>query len=153
MSDHKFDAIDRAILTFIQSNGRAAYADIGAHAGLSVSAVNERLKKLQNAGAIRGYGAILEPAAIGLEVLAYVSVLIDWSVHNEAFLEAVMDMPEVLECHHVTGDWSYLLKIRTRSNDALEDVISNRIKLLPGVTRSQTVIALKSPKESAVLPV
>ena len=100
MSEPKFDAINRAILTFIQNNGRAAYADIGAHAGLSVSAVNERLKKLQNAGAIRGYGAILEPAAIGLEVLAYVSVLIDWSVHNEAFLEAVMDMPEVLECHH-----------------------------------------------------
>ena len=153
MSAPKFDAIDRAILTFIQSNGRAAYADIGTHAGLSVSAVNERLKKLQNAGAIRRYGAILEPSAIGLDVLAYVSVLIDWSVHDDAFLEAVMDMPEVLECHHVTGDWSYLLKIRTRSNDALEDVISNRIKLLPGVTRSQTVIALKSLKESAVLPV
>ena len=80
-------------------------------------------------------------------------MLIDWSAHNDAFLEAVLAMPEVLECHHVTGDWSYLLKIRTRSNDALEDVISNRIKLLPGVTRSQTVIALKSPKESAVLPV
>ena len=78
--------------------------DIGIHVGLSVSAVNERLKKLQNGGAIRHYGAILEPSAIGLDVLAYVSVLIDWSVHNDAFLEAVMDMPEVLECHHVTGD-------------------------------------------------
>jgi len=149
----RLDETDRAILDYIQRHGRAAYAEIGAHAGLSVSAVNERLKKLQAAGAIRGYGAVLEPAAVGLEVLAYVSVLIDWSAHNASFLEAVLDMPEVLECHHVTGDWSYLLKIRTRSNDALEDLISNRIKLLPGVTRSQTVIALKSPKESSVLPV
>ncbi|WP_193188903.1 Lrp/AsnC family transcriptional regulator [Nisaea sediminum] len=153
MTDPRLDETDRAILDYIQRHGRAGYAEIGAHAGLSVSAVNERLKKLQAAGAIRGYGAMLEPAAVGLEVLAYVSVLIDWSAHNESFLEAVLAMPEVLECHHVTGDWSYLLKIRTRSNDALEDVISNRIKLLPGVTRSQTVIALKSPKESAVLPV
>lgn len=147
------DDLDRAILAVIQRDGRAAYAEIGAEVGLSVSAVNERLKKLQASGAIKGFTAVISPAAVGLDVLAYISVLIDWSAHNDAFLEAVMAMPEVLECHHVTGDWSYLLKVRTRSNDALEDLISNRIKKLSGVTRSETVIALKSPKETSALPV
>jgi len=146
------DDTDIAILTLLQTDGQLSYAEIGARVGLSPSAVNERLRKLHGRGAIAGTTVRIDPAVMGLGVLAFISVLIDWSEHDAAFSDAVRAMPEVLECHHVTGDWSYLLKVRTRDKDALEDLISNRIKALPGVTRSETVIALRTDKETMALP-
>ncbi|MBT5264469.1 MAG: Lrp/AsnC family transcriptional regulator [Rhodospirillaceae bacterium] len=147
------DDIDRQIIAALQDDGRASPGEVGVLVGLSVSAVNERMRKLREAGVITGYSARIDPDAVGLGVLAFISVLIDWSEHNAAFLDAVEGMADVLECHHVTGDWSYLLKVRTRSNAALEELITNQIKTLPGVTRSETVIVLRAAKETAALPV
>ena len=147
------DQTDIQIIALLQEDGRTSLAKIGAAVGLSTSAVNDRLKGLRARRVLSGTTVIVDPAKVGLEVLAFISVLIDWSAHNEAFSRAVRDMPEVLECHHVTGDWSYLLKVRTRDNDALEDLISNRIKALPGVTRSETVFAVGTDKETTRLPI
>ena len=148
MDDH-----DRKILHFIQAQGRASYAEIGAAAGLSVSAVNERLKKLERQGAIRGWMALIEPAAAGCPVLAFVEVMIERPEQEPAFLALVRDEPAILECHHVTGDWSYLLKVRAPDIVALEDLLARRIKALPGVPRSRSVVVLSSAKDSPVLPV
>jgi Lrp/AsnC family leucine-responsive transcriptional regulator len=93
----------------------------------------------------------INPSKIGLNILAFISVLIDWNEANEAFGTAIHSIPEVLECHHVTGDWSYLLKVRAKDNDALEELISNRIKRLPGVTRSETIFVLSTDKETTEL--
>ena len=147
------DETDIAIIALLQNDGGLSHAEIGAGVGLSTSAVNDRLRKLHVRGVITGSMVTVDPAKVGLGVLAFISVLIDWSAHSAAFGEAVQAMPEVLECHHVTGDWSYLLKVRTRDNDALEDLISNRIKALPGVTRSETIFALHTDKETMALPV
>jgi Lrp/AsnC family transcriptional regulator, leucine-responsive regulatory protein len=146
------DRTDIAIIGLLQEDGGLSLARLGKRVGLSTSAVNDRLKNLRAGGVLSGTTVIVDPSKIGLGVLAFISVLIDWSVHNEAFSRAVKDMPEVLECHHVTGDWSYLLKVRTRDNDSLEDLISNRIKALPGVTRSETVFAVGTDKETTRLP-
>jgi Lrp/AsnC family transcriptional regulator, leucine-responsive regulatory protein len=147
------DKTDIAIIALLQADGRMSLAKIGASVGLSISAVNDRLRGLRARGVLSGTTVIVDPAKVGFGVLAFISVLIDWSAHNEAFSRAVRDMPEVLECHHVTGDWSYLLKVRTRDNDSLEDLISNRIKALPGVTRSETVFAVGTDKETTRLPI
>ena len=85
-------------------------------------------------------------------MLAFISVLIDWNKSNETFSAAVKKMPEVLECHNVTGDWSYLLKVRAINNSELEDLISNKIKSFPGVTRSETIFVLQTNKETSALP-
>lgn len=146
------DDIDRKITSYIQADGRASYADIGAAAGLSVSAVNERLKKLQAGGVIQGWGARISPKAAGLDVLAFVEVLLDRPEHDAPFRDAMRATPAVQECHHVTGDWSYLLKVRVPDTDALERFLSERLKSLPGVARSHTVIALSSVKETPILP-
>jgi Lrp/AsnC family leucine-responsive transcriptional regulator len=147
------DSTDLAIVALLQQDGRMPLVRIGAAVGLSTSAVNDRLKALRRRGVISGTTVIVDPGKVGLGVLAFISVLIDWSAHNEAFSAAVREMPEVLECHHVTGDWSYLLKVRTRDNDSLEDLISNRIKALPGVTRSETIFAVATDKETTRLPI
>ena len=147
------DKTDIAIIALLQADGRMSLAKIGISVRLSISAVNDRLRGLRARGVLSGTTVIVDPAKVGLGVLAFISVLIDWSAHNEAFSRAVRDMPEVLECHHVTGDWSYLLKVRCWDNGILEDLISNRIKALPGVTRSETVFAVGTDKETTRLPI
>jgi len=145
------DEIDRELLALLQEDCRTSYADLGSRVGLSISAVNERLKKLHARGVIRGCVAVLQPRAVGLDVCAFVQVLIERPEHNEAFLAAIAEMPAVLECHHVTGDFSYLLKVRVADTAALETFLSREVKGLAGVARTQTLIALSSPKETPTL--
>ena len=147
------DDVDRALLELVQVDGRRPYAELAAEVGLSLSAVNERLRRLRARGVVRGVVALLDPRAVGLDVLAFVQVLLDRPEHEAEFLAGVTAMPEVLECHHVTGEWSYLLKVRTRDTGHLETVLGTGIKALPGVVRTQTLIALSSPKETTALDV
>lgn len=145
------DKIDRKILDHIQRNGRDSYAKIGDSVGLSVSAINDRIKRLVATGAIRHWSAVVDPAIAGRTLLAYVSVQLERPEHDKGFVAAVAGLGAVQECHHVTGDWSYLLKIRVADTAALERLIVDWIKTLPGVVRTQTVIALSSTKETHVL--
>ncbi|MBL8806969.1 MAG: Lrp/AsnC family transcriptional regulator [Rhodospirillales bacterium] len=142
------DHVDRKILHHLQRKGRDSYAEIGRVAGLSVSAVNERLKKLEASGALAAWSVVVDPEAVGRPTLAFVSVALGGPSHDKAFVRAVSALPDVLECHHVTGSWSYLLKLRVATNAALERVIVERIKSVPGVVRTETLIALSSPKDT-----
>ncbi len=144
--------IDRKILDLVQSDGRVTSAMLAAATGLSVSAANDRLHRLQERGVIAGWSARVDPGAVGLDLLAFLFVLVDRTEHNAAFLAAASALPEVLELHHVTGEWSYLLKVRVAGTKALERLITDRIKAIPGVARSMTFIALSSAKETAALP-
>jgi Lrp/AsnC family leucine-responsive transcriptional regulator len=144
------DAIDRRLLTYLQENGRMSYNALGERVGLSISAVNERLKKLHAAGIIQGNRTIVNPHAVGLDVCAFMQVLTDRPENEAVFVDRIREIPEVQECHHITGEFSYLLKIRARNTDHFESLIQ-RIKSLRGVMRTYTLIALSSPKETTVL--
>lgn len=147
------DAIDRQIVALLQRDSRLSYAEIGGRVGLSVSAVNERLKKLAARGVVRAFVAIVDAQAVGFALCAFVQVLVDRPEHEAAFVTHLTRTPEVQECHHVTGDYSYLLKIRARDTAHLEALLGDRIKSLPGVVRTQTIVVLSTPKESTELPV
>lgn len=147
------DNVDRKIVGLVQGSGRATNAEIAEACGLSVSAASDRLRRLQERGVITGWSARIDPDAVDLGLLAFMFVEIDRTEHNAPFLTAAAAMPEVLELHHVTGAWSYLLKLRARDTKALETLITDRIKALPGVVRSFTHIALSSTKENGPLPV
>lgn len=146
------DEIDRKIIGITQADGRVTNAALAEATGLSVSAANERLRRLQERGVISGWSARVDPEAVGLGLLAFLFVLVDRTEHNRPFVAAASALPEVLELHHVTGEWSYLLKVRAASPRALEGLITERIKAIPGVARSMTVIALSSAKETSALP-
>lgn len=145
------DNIDRKILDHLQLNGRDSYAQIGEKVGLSVSAINDRIKKLRANGAIRYWSAVIDPALAGRNLLAFVSIQLERPEHDKAFVARVAEIGDVQECHHVTGDWSYVLKVRVRDTAALERLIVDKLKTVPGVVRSQTVIALSSAKETHAL--
>ena len=146
------DGLDRTILERLQENGAATYAEIGAAAGLSASAVNDRLKRLRAEGTIRRMTAEIDPDAIGLGLLAFVLVVVNHPSHELGFRDAMKAVPEILECHHVTGEFSYLLKLRLKNTAHLEHFLMNRLKPLAGVSRTQTLIALSSTKETHILP-
>lgn len=127
------------------------YAEIGAAAGLSPSAVNDRLKRLRAEGVIRRVTAEIDPAAVGLPLLAFVLVGVNGPQGEAQFRTAMNAAPEVLECHHLTGDFSYLLKLRLRDTAHLEQFLMDRLKPLSGVVRTHTLIALSSVKETHIV--
>lgn len=146
------DAIDRKILAYVQKGGRDSYAEIGTAVGLSISAVNERLKKLQGCGAILHWSAAVDPRAVGRPVLAFAQVMTAADGKEaSAFLDLVKNIDAILECHHITGDWSYLIKVRCENLSALETLLS-RLGAAPGVLRTHTILALSSCKETSVVP-
>jgi Lrp/AsnC family leucine-responsive transcriptional regulator len=147
----ELDAVDRALLMELQRDDRSSYAELGQRVGLSISAVNARLKKLLAAGLVRRFAAQLEPSAVGFDLCAFVQVVLERPEHDLPFIAAVAEIPAIQECHHVTGEFSYLLKIRVRNTAALERLLSEQVKRLPGVSRTHTLIALSSPKESTLL--
>jgi len=146
------DIIDNTIISLLQVEGRTSCEKISSIVGLSVSAVNERIKKLQKQGVITGWGANICPQKVGLEVLSFVQVLLGEKCDEKSFLSEIAKIREILECHHITGEWSYLLKIRCRNINHFETVLGKKLKLIPGILRTHTLIALSTPLERTILP-
>jgi Lrp/AsnC family transcriptional regulator, leucine-responsive regulatory protein len=144
------DARDLAILTALQDDARATYADVGSKVGLSASAVHDRVRKLEHQGVIRGYRAVLDPEAIGLFVTALIAVTPLDSHQPDDLPARVRELPEVEDCYSVAGEANYVLKVRTRTTGDLEDLI-RRLREKAGVT-TNTTIALSIPFEDRPLP-
>jgi Lrp/AsnC family leucine-responsive transcriptional regulator len=142
--------IDRHLLALLQRDSTLSYAELGRRIGLSTSAVNERIKKLERAGAIRSWSVIVDPVAVELSLLAFMLVVLEGN--DQTFAERIAAMPEVQECHHITGEFSYLLKIRVRDPAALEDFLMQKLRQIPGFSRTHTIIVLSSTKEDPALP-
>lgn len=146
------DAIDRKILAYVQRHGEASLAEIGKEVDLSQSATNERIRKLEQAGAIRSWQAVIAPEAAGCPVLAFVHALVRPGKEEDGFRKAVRKNAAVLECHQVTGAWSHLLKLRVADLAALAAAI-DELRDLAGVVRIDSTLALATAKETAVLPI
>lgn len=146
------DDLDRRLLLLLQKDGRRASADLAKEIGLSVSATNERVRKLIDTGAVATIEAVLDPIKSGFGVTAFIFVDLDYSFDEQEFVSSVIAFDEVQEMHHVTGKHSYLLKVRTRTNDDLNHFIVRSLKALPGVRATETQIALNTAKETRVLP-
>lgn len=146
------DDIDRRLLAMLQKDGRRASADLAKEIGLSVSATNERVRRLIEFGSVRAIEAIVEPGSVGFGVTAFIFVDLDYAYAEEEFVSQIMGFPQVLELHHVTGKHSYLLKVRERTNDELNAFMVNSLKKLNAVRATETLIALQTAKETLVLP-
>ena len=147
------DKVDLAILRLLQANGRLSQSELANEIGLSAPATGERLRKLEQQGAITGYQAIINAESLGYTLLAFIAVTIEHSRFEEKFLNAMRKTVEVQECHHIAGEDSYLLKVRCRDTRHLEHLISGVIKALTGVTKTRTTIVLSTRKESSALPI
>ena len=134
------DELDRKILREIQEDARTSYAELGRRIGLTTPAVIERMRKLEDAGIVTGYRAEIDPAKVGLEIIAFIRMSIT-GVDYSHIIEVAQASDEVLECHRGTGEDSFIMKIAVRSVEHLQDVID---RFTPyGITT--TTIVLSSP--------
>ena len=146
------DSLDLEILALIQNDARVAHASVGEKLGLTAPAVHARVKRLERAGVIRGYLTSIDPLAVNQTLLAFVRVMNSASGKDEqAFESFVVEEPNILECHDISGEDSYMLKIRTDSPASLRRLLS-RIREFPGVERTVTSISLCTIKESGGPP-
>jgi Lrp/AsnC family transcriptional regulator, leucine-responsive regulatory protein len=147
------DTLDSKALTFLMKSGRATWAELGTLLGLSAVSAADRVRKLEEHGVIRGYAAIIDPAAVGHPLTAYVSVSLSSHRNRAAFLRGIEKMEQVSECHHVAGDDDYLLKVRCRGTQDLDHLLAHELKDKLGVARTRTTIVLSTAKESVQVPI
>ena len=145
------DDIDRKLLALLQDDDRLPLAELSKRTGVAASTINDRIKRLVAQGVIAGFHARLDPEKLGLELLAF--MLVGWSNPKvePVFLKKIRAARQVLECHHVTGIWNYLLKVRLKNTKELESFLSGTIKAVHGVERTETLITLSSAKETWTL--
>ena len=144
------DSIDVKILSILQRHGRRHLAEIAKEVDLSPPAVLERVKKLEGRGVIKGYHAHLDAKAVGRDVEAFIGVSVSHQRHIAAFASQMVQKSDILECHHVTGDESFILKVKTANTASLEKLLGE-IHSMEGVTHTVTQVVLSTPKESQVL--
>lgn len=142
------DAIDRKILRALSRDGRLTNAELAEQVGLSPSPCWTRVKRLEGAGVIRGYAALLDQAALGLPDTVFIEVMMER--HDEESLKrfesTVLAIPEVLECHLVTGEYDYVIKAAVGGTAGYERLLRDRLYRLPGVRHTRTSFALRCLK-------
>ena len=140
------DEVDLQILALLQEHCKTPLAKIGQRVGLSAPAVIERIKKLEESGVITGYSALLDARKLGCDITAFIGVSISHpkSIHDVEL--QIESRAEVLECHHVTGSYTLLLKVKTASTTTLEELISH-LRSIEGVARTETMVVLSTQAE------
>ena len=150
----KLDKVDFQILDILQREGRISNAELARRIELSQPATHARLKRLEKSGIIRTYMALLDREMLGFEMLCFVHVTLakHSSTNVKNFHSHVENMPEVIECYHVTGDYDYLLKVVMRHRRDLEDFLVDNLSRISGVGRVHTSLVLREVKETYALP-
>lgn len=139
------DRIDVQILNTLIDNSRINASDIAGIVGLSVPAVIERIKKLENASIIKKYTTIVDFTMLGSDVMALIMVSMEHPKYNDAFVSCMVNHPNIIECHYIAGDFDYLVKVASEDTNRLERVL-NDIKCIHGVSKTKTMIILSTLK-------
>lgn len=148
------DEKDRTLLYQLQGNSQTTIAELARLVSLSPSGVQKRVKRLEENGVISGYRSIVDRQAVGYEMLCFVMVMLqghDIDAVN-SFDASIQDVPEVLECHRMTGSSDYLLKLVARSREHLDSLLMTTLMGLAGVARVETSVVLKEIKETTAVP-
>lgn len=141
------DVVDEQIVDLLQADARLTQAEIAKKVGLSQPSVADRIRKLEEQKIILGYAARVDPRKLGKDITAFIGVGIEHPKYFDGFAKRVLGLPEILECHRVAGQESYVLKVRTENTSTLDKLLVEGLRTIPGVTRTQTTIVLSSIKE------
>ena len=134
------------ILDLLQDQGRIPFSDIAHKVGLTPPSIMERIKKMEDKGIIKKYTAIIDAKMLGKDILAFIGVYISHPRYIGDFEKEITKYEDILECHHVTGEYTLLLKVKTKNTTTLEALIKN-IRSMKGITRTFTIISLSTKKE------
>jgi DNA-binding Lrp family transcriptional regulator len=148
------DNVDNALLRALQTDGRLSNVELSRKISLSPPATHTRLKRLEKDGYIRQYTAVVDREKAGYDLLCFIHIGLQMHqvTQVEKFREATRKMPEVLECHHITGEYDYLLKVVLKNRKDLERFVVDKITPIPGVARIHTSLVLAEVKATMALP-
>jgi Lrp/AsnC family leucine-responsive transcriptional regulator len=148
------DEIDLKVLHELQEDARISNAELARIVGLSRAATHARVRKLERLGIVSRYTTIVDPEAVGLDLLCLIGIAMQ--LHSQENISraraAIVQMPEVLECWHVTGDFDYVLKVAVRNRADLQRFILERLTPVPGLARVNTSLVLGIEKSTTALP-
>jgi Lrp/AsnC family transcriptional regulator, leucine-responsive regulatory protein len=152
-STKTLDKLDRHILRILQQEGRISMKDLGERVGLSVTPCIERVKRMERDGVISGYYARVDPGALGAKLLVFVEITLNQKSASafEQFRREVLRIPEVQECHLVSGDFDYLIKARIHEMAEYRKLLGEMLLELPGAAQSKSYVVMEEIKETLVL--
>lgn len=150
MANYQIDETDRKILSFLVNNARMPYLEIARGCGISGAAVHQRVKKMEAMGIISGSRMVIKPSAIGLNVCAFISVNLSEDNKYPEAVAALKHVPEIVECHFITGQAALFLKVYCFDNEHLMDILMNTIQRIPYVVSTNTIISLDQAFEREV---
>ena len=155
MAAPAFGRIDRNILRELQEDGRLSLAELARRVGLSATPCKERVRRLEQAGVIRGYHALLDPAQLGRGLVVFVQIRLSRKSQDAfaAFARRARELPEVQECYLVSGNFDYLIKARVADMDAYRRFLGETLLSLPEVQESTSYAAMEQVKDSNDLPI
>ena len=138
----KIDGIDKKILRYLVEDARKPILEIARNIGISGAAIHQRLRKLESSGLLAGSKFIINPKVLGYSTMAYIGIYLDKAMTNPRAVKQLEEIPEVLECHYTTGNWSILIKVLCQDNEHLMQVLNKKIQQIEGVSRTETFISL-----------
>tara|TARA_B110000444_G_scaffold261478_1_gene314005 strand:- start:10294 stop:10764 length:471 start_codon:yes stop_codon:yes gene_type:complete len=137
------DGIDKIILNELILNSRISIKKIALKALISGAAVHQRIKKLEKSGIISGSHIKINSKVLGYKTMAFVGIYLDKAMNNLTAVNKLKMIPEILECHYTTGNWSVFVKILCKDNQHLMHLLTNSIQKIPGISRTETFISLE----------
>lgn len=138
----QLDGIDKKILRHLMQDARKPILEISRDIGISGAAIHQRLRKLEASGVIDGSKFIINPKVLGYTTMAYIGIYLDRAMSNPMAVAHLKRIPEVLECHYTTGNWSILIKVLCKDNEHLMQLLNKNIQQIEGVSRTETFISL-----------
>ncbi len=137
------DGIDKKILRALMEDARTPILQIARDVGISGAAIHQRLRKLEKSKLISGSKVIINPKVLGYTTMAFVGIFLDKAISNPEAVRQLKRIPEVLECHYTTGNWSVFVKILAKDNEHLMHLLNSEIQSIKGVSRTETFVSLQ----------
>jgi Lrp/AsnC family transcriptional regulator for asnA, asnC and gidA len=136
------DATDRKILRYLIKNARTPFLEIARECGISGAAIHQRIKKLEDMGVIQGSRLVVAPKSLGFDVCAFISIRVSDITQQQDTVERLKEIPEIVECHYITGSYNLMVKIYCIDNEHLMRTIFDKILHVQGVSSTQTYMSL-----------
>ncbi len=137
------DGIDKIILRVLMEDARTPILEIARQVGISGAAIHQRLRKLEKSRLISGSKFVINTKVLGYTTMAFIGIFLDKAASNPEAVKQLKKVPEVLECHYTTGNWSILIKVLCKDNEHLMHLLNKEIQSIKGVSRTETFISLE----------
>jgi len=139
----QIDNLDRQILNIITKNARIPYLEVARECKVSGAAIHQRVQRLIKTGVIKGSEFKVDPVSVGFKTCAYIGIFLENAGKYKEIIKKFIDVPEIIECHYTTGNYSLFIKVYARDNEHLRAILTDKIQTIGGITSTETFISLE----------